>query len=218
MTNPITIMTISQKGGVGKSTIADELAFSLDRTGTPYVFHDIDGQGGCLHEGHRDEGAQVSIVDTPAGLDDRTLGLLGGVDLAVVAVNASGRDMVPFMRTLDVLHEAGDIPYLLVVTRCNRYTVCTQFVDWIQRTVGADRVCTLPAAEAFPQAYMAKKSVVEYQRGGKAVEAVRALSERVRSLVGLPPEEAKELRPQGPSAAPERVFKELADNSPRRDA
>lgn len=33
-----TVLVISQKGGVGKSTLANEIAFSLDRTQTPYSF------------------------------------------------------------------------------------------------------------------------------------------------------------------------------------
>ena len=187
MSDSITIATVSQKGGVGKSTIADELAFSLDRTAVPFAFFDLDGQGGSLHEGRRDEDPRVLIVDTPAGLDDRTVGMLGDADLAVVAVNASGRDMAPLRRTLDVI-EATGIEFMVVVTRCNRYTVANDFVDWLSRQVGADHVIIVPQAEAFPQAYLAGKSVVEYQRTGKAAGSVLALCNAIRHRVGLPAE------------------------------
>ena len=38
------VMFCSIKGGVGKTMCADEFAFSLDRTGIPYGFVDIDEQ------------------------------------------------------------------------------------------------------------------------------------------------------------------------------
>lgn len=41
-----TILVCNQKGGVGKSLCADELAFSFERTGTPVSFYDLDAQGG----------------------------------------------------------------------------------------------------------------------------------------------------------------------------
>ena len=42
-----TILVCNQKGGVGKSLCADELAFSFERTGTPVSFYDLDAQGGA---------------------------------------------------------------------------------------------------------------------------------------------------------------------------
>lgn len=209
------IVVISQKGGVGKSTLADELAFSLDRTGTAYAFYDLDGQGGSLHSGHRDPDPAVAVVDTPAGLDDRTLKVLPQADLAVVAVNASGRDMSPLKKTFGVLDEAG-VPYVVVVTRCNRYNVANDFVDWLIRKVGTDRVLTVPQAEAVPQAYLAKKSVVDYQRGGKCADAVIAFANAVRARVGLAPEAVKELRRRDEAnSMTQAPAKTLADNTGR---
>jgi len=36
------ILICNQKGGVGKSLIADELAFFFERNKTPYNFYDLD--------------------------------------------------------------------------------------------------------------------------------------------------------------------------------
>lgn len=52
-------MIDSSKGGVGKSTIADEMAFSLDRSGIPFNFYDLDGKSGTLHATSEVEGAEV---------------------------------------------------------------------------------------------------------------------------------------------------------------
>lgn len=212
MTEPITIMAVSQKGGVGKSTISEELAFSLDRSGIPFAFYDLDGQGGSLHAGRKDPDPRAVIVDTPAGLDDRTLSMLADVDLAVVAVNASGRDMAPMRRTLDAIDAAG-VPFAVVVTRCNRYNVTRDFVDWLSRQVGSGNVILLPQAEAFPQAYLAGKSVVDYQRSGKAAEAVIYMANAIRKRAGLPVEEMKVLRRKDADAPAPAPAKVLADNS-----
>ena len=41
-----TILVCNQKGGVGKSLVADEIAFSFERSGIPVSFYDLDTQGG----------------------------------------------------------------------------------------------------------------------------------------------------------------------------
>ena len=53
-----TILVCNQKGGVGKSLVADEIAFSFERSGIPVSFYDLDTQGGTLHETHEADGAQ----------------------------------------------------------------------------------------------------------------------------------------------------------------
>ncbi len=45
-----TILVCNQKGGVGKSLVADEIAFSFERSGIPVSFYDLDTQGGTVRE------------------------------------------------------------------------------------------------------------------------------------------------------------------------
>lgn len=47
------ILVCNQKGGVGKSLIADELAFSFERSGIPLNFYDLDSQGGTIHRSQK---------------------------------------------------------------------------------------------------------------------------------------------------------------------
>ena len=60
-----TILVCNQKGGVGKSLVADEIAFSFERSGIPVSFYDLDAQGGTLHRTQEADGAEVAVVDTP---------------------------------------------------------------------------------------------------------------------------------------------------------
>ena len=64
-----TVLICNQKGGVGKTLIADELAFALERDGIPYNFFDLDGQGSSIHETSETDDAQVQIIDTPGALN-----------------------------------------------------------------------------------------------------------------------------------------------------
>ena len=50
-----TILMLNQKGGVGKTTIADELSFALERRGKTVAFVTTDPQGGSVHEVPRGE-------------------------------------------------------------------------------------------------------------------------------------------------------------------
>lgn len=73
-----TILVCNQKGGVGKSLVADEIAFSFERSGIPVSFYDLDTQGGTLHETHEADAAQVAVVDTALGLAGGAGGLAEG--------------------------------------------------------------------------------------------------------------------------------------------
>lgn len=54
-----TILLVNQKGGVGKTTLADEIAWGLERRGREVGFGNLDPQGGACHEeGLLDGGAR----------------------------------------------------------------------------------------------------------------------------------------------------------------
>ena len=76
-----TILVCNQKGGVGKSLVADEIAFSFERSGIPVSFYDLDTQGGTLHETHEADAAGKSVVefDRRGKAAKATLALVGTV-------------------------------------------------------------------------------------------------------------------------------------------
>ena len=60
-----TIVLVNQKGGVGKTTFADEIAWGLERRGREVGFINLDPQGGASHEQKTVEGEKaVTVVDT----------------------------------------------------------------------------------------------------------------------------------------------------------
>lgn len=198
------VVIAAEKGGIGKTTISEELAFSFERTSTPYEFRDLDGQGGTRHRGHVDDGAVVRIVDTPATLPVDTrpdvAEVIRAADLVVVPMRATPYDLQPFLRTVEVLHGLKPAVPLLVVVNCvNRYKVATQIVGWAKDEIGEENVVTLPQAEAFPQSQGVGCSVVDLGKTTPAAMAVKSMCNAIRRRVGLDVEKfaVKELMPNG---------------------
>lgn len=66
--------------------------------------------------------------------------------------------------------------------------VYRDFMEWFGGLAGDQTVATLPQSEAFVQAGAADKSVVEFDRRGKAAKATLALVGTVREAAGFPKE------------------------------
>lgn len=199
-----TITIAAEKGGIGKTSISEELAFSFERSKIPFEFRDLDGQGGTRHRGHVDEGALVRIVDTPATLPVDTRGdvveAIRAADLVVVPMRATPYDIQPFLRTIEVLQSLNpDVQVLVVVNCVNRYKVATQVVGWVKDKVGEENMVSLPQAEAFPQSQGLGCSVVDLGKSTPAAMAVKSMCNAVRRRIGLDQEKFndKELMPNG---------------------
>lgn len=70
----------------------------------------------------------------------------------------------------------------------NRFKASRDFMEWFEGLAGDQTVATLPQSEAFVQAGAAGKSVVEFDRRGKAAKATLALVGTVREAAGFPKE------------------------------
>lgn len=96
------VLVCNQKGGVGKSLIADELAFAMDRCGTPYSFVDLDDQGGTIHRTKETEGAEVQIVDTPGALKKDIVGWMEAADIILIPFRPTSREIPPLERMIEI--------------------------------------------------------------------------------------------------------------------
>ena len=66
--DPKIILVYSEKGGVGKSTIAGIIMDSFERTGISFSFFDLDGQGASARMTTEIEDPEVIVIDTPGSL------------------------------------------------------------------------------------------------------------------------------------------------------
>lgn len=183
---------------MGKSLIADELAFSFERTDTPMAFYDLDGQGGTLHATSKRADAKVAIIDTPGALQPDVGRWIQASDLVIIPTRPSSRDIPPFQRIIAAadknLSKSGKCLY--VINAFNRYTVSRDFLAWLKemRARGeapftskgkAEDICVLPQSEAFARAAAANESVVAFAHGSPAAVATLNLCNLARTIIGM---------------------------------
>ena len=187
-----TILICNQKGGVGKSLIADELAFSFERTGTAMNFYDLDSQGGTIHKSSKTEEAQASVIDTPGALQKELGNWMQASDVIVIPCRTTSRDIEPLMRMMDAVQKnASGKPVIYVLNGFNRFRASRDFLAWFRKNIGDKTVLILPQSENFVQAGAYGKSVVEYAGKSKAAEAMLTLINEIRASAGLPGEPRK---------------------------
>ena len=155
---PKTILVANSKGGVGKTTIASELAYAAQNSGLIFDYFDLDRQGGSSFEDRQNPDSTVAIVDTPGALTEDLGKYMQASDLIVVPTRMSYRDQQPLELMVKTVRDAG-IPSIYVLSQWNRYRVCADFLEWFQGAYPDETVIALPQSELFPQAGLAGRSV-----------------------------------------------------------
>lgn len=179
-----TILICNQKGGVGKSLIADEIAFALDRAKTPYNFFDLDGQGGVLHSTTEKKGAKLAVIDTPGALQPDLHKWLKMADLIIIPTRMTSRDIGP-LQTMMELTATVKCPVMYVLNGANRFTASRVFEEWFSEAVEGRKVVKLPQSEQFAQAAAYGRSVVDYAPRSSAAAAILELIATVKSILRL---------------------------------
>lgn len=180
------ILVLSQKGGTGKTTLADNIAFVLEADGHPVAFYDTDPQGGALHGTAEVKGADVAVIDTPGTLTDATRDMIADAAAVIIPTKASALDMQPLERIRDMVAEAApSVPVLIVINGWNRYRNARSFREWLEGTLrDAERVAVLSQSEMIPQAAGNGVSVVEYAPKSRPAVQLAEIAQTVRGMIG----------------------------------
>ncbi len=203
---------VSQKGGVGKSTLARALSVEAARAGLAVRMADLDVSQGSQVDWHRDRlaagldpappvqlhrtlqdalsyAASVDLltIDGPARADADTLAAARSADLVVLPTGPSLDDLRPAVRVGNSLVKAG-IPatrLLYVLTRVSSEAEADAARDYM--ISAGYRVASgyLPERTAFRTAQNGGRAVTETQ-----YPSLRAAAERVvQALIDALPEE-----------------------------
>lgn len=183
-----TISFINQKGGVGKSLLADELAFEFERLNIEFSFYDLDGQGGLIHEQTVNEKAKYTIVDTPGQLTEDITTVIKESDVIIVPTRASIKEMEPLERTLKLIQDnkKKKTAVILVLNGWTRFTTYTQFETWLNNEYPEfDKIITLPQSEPLAQAGSYGESVITYKPRNIASDQLKKLWAIVEYELGM---------------------------------
>lgn len=179
-----TVLFLNQKGGVGKTTLADELAFALERKGKTVAFVSTDPQGGSVHEVCDDpdfaEACDFQIVDTAGALKRGMDDWCRAANLILIPMLPSTRDMDPTMRTLQIAKDSGtDADIYIIVNNFYVYGILDrQLVEYLEDTK-VPVLAKIPRAVALSNAAARGVSVAQHDSHSHVVPFLEGLAESV---------------------------------------
>ena len=206
----IVIAMVSQKGGVGKTTIALNLAVEASAAGYPTVLVDLDPQVSAFHwsdmrdaetpvviappvphlsralQAAEADGVRLAIIDTAGRTNDAAAAAVKAADLVLVPLKPSLIDLKTMDSTLDIIRLSGTRPAQAVLTMVKPFgSRHDETAAWLQAQ--KVDVCPITVGErvAYQDAYSHGLSVTEADPSGKAADEVRALFQHVGKLAGL---------------------------------
>lgn len=210
-----TIAVISQKGGVGKTTIATNLAIAAEESGTKAVLLDLDPQASATvwndgreqdtplvtsiqavrlpHtlEAAKEMGAGLVVIDPPPKARDIAAQCAEVADLVIIPTRPAFLDLDAMTHALEIVRQFNTpaIVALNFVKSFGRTAEQTEeVVTQLARNVAVARIGD---RIAFQHAQARGLGVLEYEPAGKAAEEIWNLHEHIFRSLGLRLEKVK---------------------------
>lgn len=187
-----TIVFTSEKGGVGKTRLSDELYYYYTRQNVPTSLYSFDGQYKNRNNDKKVDNPTVAVVDTPGRImDDKTIQTIQGADVVVIPVRPTGGNIESFTRTVALVKKNTNCPIIIAVNGVNRFTASVSFMEWLQKyrqKENLDVVMTIPQSESIVQAENCRCSVNDINKHSPATQAVNMMCDKISVLAGLPVE------------------------------
>ena len=184
-----TILVINQKGGVGKTVLADEITFAFERDNIECNFYDLDGQGSSIHETCDSTSAQVAIVDTPGALQEDMAKWAAEADFIIVPTLMTASEMKPLIRMIEILKPYMDQkPVVFVLNKWTRYNSTRDFIEWFESEYPELKYFIVGDYECFHVAGAEGKSVfdLKYSKATKkATQQIGAIYAAIKYELGI---------------------------------
>ncbi len=215
-----TIALVSQKGGVGKTTLALHLAVGWQQAGQNVAVIDLDPQASAANWGDRREeklpvvrsaqasrleqelraveeaGGEIVILDTAPHSDAVILRVAKAAALVVIPCRPSILDLEALAGTLELVSMTG-VPVLTVLNSIIPNVADSDRAEEAIEKLGA-AICPIRISRrvAFSRALISGLTAQEYEPQGKAAEEIQALfrliAEQVSGLEQQEPQAAHE--------------------------
>lgn len=181
-----TVLVCNQKGGVGKTLIADEITFCFERDEIPCNYYDLDTQGGQLHKQIEREDAVVQVIDTPGAIQKELIEWIKKADMIVVPTKLTLRDQPPLETMIEILEPFKDEkPILYVLNGWNRHNACKQFTDWFAEAHSDLKSAILCQSEMFNYAAAMGSSVLDYKLDSLPAQQIWQIYSIIKFELGL---------------------------------
>lgn len=196
------LAVISQKGGVGKTTIATALAVSAETAGKGVVLFDLDPQASACFwadrrkaiggtdtpvvrdvnynrlphviEAMRNAGCDLVILDCPPVHRDIADEAIRAADLVLIPTRAEALDIRAMTQTVRLVQQLGK-QSSVVLTFCPPAGAELEQAREIIGKLGADLAPSLHQRKAFSRAQQDGLTAAEYEPGGKAAQEIQQL-------------------------------------------
>jgi chromosome partitioning protein len=190
------IAFISQKGGVGKSTLAQTLASEASQQKIKVLLADCDSQQATSYEWSKIKGKipcqvfnsvkeiwpytkqyELIIIDAPARTSQGTLEIAKKADLIIQPTGASRADLIPAVKEFNALVKAkiDKKKLLFVLTRLSTPAEAKAIQEYLKKT----------GYNYSPYYVMEKASYKQIQNEGKPISEVnyKSLQKQVKKLI-----------------------------------
>jgi chromosome partitioning protein len=206
----LTIALISQKGGVGKTTLAIHLATAFEAQGRQTLLVDLDPQTSAAEwkdarqaerpyvmamppsrlgkalETAREHQAEVVVLDTAPHSEGTALDAARAADLILVPCQPSIMDLRAMRKTADLLNYVKKPTYAVLNEVAPQGTVADEAGRAITAQFGIP-VCPIRLGQrvAFNRCLLTGQTAQEYEPGSKAAQEIDALLQWISGTVNL---------------------------------
>jgi chromosome partitioning protein len=212
------IALISQKGGVGKSTLAVHLATEANQQGQRVLLLDLDPQGSAMEWANRrgdrppdvsganpasiakeieraaSEGYELVVIDTAPHADHAALQAARAADLVAIPCRPSTFDIAAISATLDLCKLANKQAVVVLNAAPIRSRVTAEAQEAIAEKGGAVSPVVIHQRVAYQHCMIDGRTAAEFEPGGAAA------AEITRLLADLKPGKHVNEKPSKPAS------------------
>jgi chromosome partitioning protein len=211
-----TIALIAQKGGVGKTTVAVNLAVAANAAGLKAALFDLDQQESAVVWSDRrdaerphveflterrvpdalkaaaEQGFELCIIDTPPAAGPQALTAAEAADLVLIPCRPSLVDLDAIRRTAQLVKSAGVPAFVVFNAAPHSATTLLEDARAIVEAAGlAVAPVTVRERSAFRAAWPLGKAAMEIEPRGKAAAEIAQLHEWVCAQLQMCTPDAK---------------------------
>lgn len=178
-----TILFTNQKGGVGKTLLADSVAFHFEKS-SKVSFIDLDMQGGAIHQTNTLSDADYQVIDTPGALTEEMSDWMASADLVIIPTKCNSQDMAPLERMMEIAAEFPKEKFIIVFNQWNRCLGTAEFINWFTLSYPGYKTFFMPNSAALTDASARALYIGDYKPKHKAALAMTDFMNLIEKSLG----------------------------------